>query len=1155
MREFLGTGHHDVLKLLCDRISALVGGDVGQPRVIVLEGPSGVGKSRVVRELYRTLRNQCDPDRYWPELDEFGGAGTISRDPLPGRKRIGPDAAGFLWPAGALPGFGWWPLRCERLHAGETLDVAAQSSPELHTHLVPLRLAWKQAASGADQFRARKNDIIAAAKEALTEGGLEAASRALASFDITVLGMGTALSWLLRSAQAAHGHWKTRQDKAGEVDLGPRAEQQRRSVGADIATMIIGVAHRQVPGVVVIEDLHLMGAELQELLTPLAVPRKDKPVVVIAMAWPEYRDDSVYAIWKAETVAAGRTQVIAMPDLAEEDLQRIVFDYAPHTTSAIAEEAARRYPNPLTLEAILSSRLITRAVDAAGGALPVEALDARPRDIDEVYRDRFRELEDEIQTALAVAAGCLPDAETARLWPFIRDVVTEAVDRSTVVQTAVQTDAGQILGGIESAADGKAWLVPTGVADTFREALQAHIAHQHLQTEILLPQQQADLRDAVAAALAGRIHQACVDGYFLDATEEHSILSRWLLELHPQTTPDNQHAMLAAAYRAAEDLAAAYKYGEAVATLAPFLQSASGSEDDGLFAIRSYRARWLGKSGRTEDAVADTEALLAEQQSVLGPDHPDTLTTRNDLAHWLGESGRLLQAVTAFQHLLDDELRVLGPDHPHTLTTRHNLAGLLASIGRVEEAKAALEQVLSDKTRILGFDHPDTLSTRQSIASLLGEIGRFDEAITATEELLAQQHRVLGSDDPTTLVTRHNLAVCLSEAGRLNDSIVAREQLLADQKRVLGTEHPDTLTTRRCLADIFGEAGRVHQALQLGELVLADQIRLLGPRHPDTLATRNNLAQWLADAGRLDDAIAAGTQILEDRVQTFGPDHPNTLTTRGNIATCLLQAGRLKEATVAFEALLIDRLRVLGPDHPDTLGTRSNIASCLFETGRVDDAITTFNQLLDDQMRLWGSDHPAVATTRNNLAAGLSDAGHIDDAINILKQLLTYRMRVHGPDHPDTLLARHNLAAQLWNAGRLDEAITALNQLLDDEIRVLGHDSPMTLQTRNNIAASLEGIQAIAAREQLLEDQTRVLGPDHPETIRNRSNLAVDLAKLGRIDEAITATAQVLADQHRVFGPGHPDTISTLKTLTHLRLLKTAASRLRRTHGRRSRRR
>ena len=108
--------------------------------------------------------------------------------------------------------------------------------------------------------------------------------------------------------------------------------------------------------------------------------------------------------------------------------------------------------------------------------------------------------------------------------------------------------------------------------------------------------------------------------------------------------------------------------------------------------------------------------LLPDQERVLGPDHPDTLTTRNNIAHWTGQSGDAREALRLFQELLPDQERVLGPDHPDTLSTRNNIAHWTGESGDAREALRLFQELLPDQERVLGPDHPDTLTTRNNIA-------------------------------------------------------------------------------------------------------------------------------------------------------------------------------------------------------------------------------------------------------------------------------------------------------------------------------------------------------------------------------------------------------------------------------------------------------
>jgi tetratricopeptide (TPR) repeat protein len=61
------------------------------------------------------------------------------------------------------------------------------------------------------------------------------------------------------------------------------------------------------------------------------------------------------------------------------------------------------------------------------------------------------------------------------------------------------------------------------------------------------------------------------------------------------------------------------------------------------------------------------------EKSVLGPEHPSTLTTRHNMALVLDNQGKYEEALQAYQEVYEIEKSVLGPEHPSTLTTRHNM--------------------------------------------------------------------------------------------------------------------------------------------------------------------------------------------------------------------------------------------------------------------------------------------------------------------------------------------------------------------------------------------------------------------------------------------------------------------------------------------------
>lgn len=108
------------------------------PRLAVVLGDRGMGKTRLVQELYRTLTTTCDPDNYWPNASSFVGdnlrvAPGIS-DPDVREHfesfRIGDRRMPFLW----------WGFRLSDpdIRNAVRSDMAAHRAT-LDIHLGPLR--------------------------------------------------------------------------------------------------------------------------------------------------------------------------------------------------------------------------------------------------------------------------------------------------------------------------------------------------------------------------------------------------------------------------------------------------------------------------------------------------------------------------------------------------------------------------------------------------------------------------------------------------------------------------------------------------------------------------------------------------------------------------------------------------------------------------------------------------------------------------------------------------------------------------------------------------------------------------------------------------------------------------------------------------------
>jgi len=109
--------------------------------------------------------------------------------------------------------------------------------------------------------------------------------------------------------------------------------------------------------------------------------------------------------------------------------------------------------------------------------------------------------------------------------------------------------------------------------------------------------------------------------------------------------------------------------------------AASCSDESGseltlaILRLRGWAVWFMNELGdRRAEAIQIAETLLADQEQILGPGHPETLKSLGNLADAYRAVGRDAEAIPLYERALADRERILGPDHPDTLGSRNSLA-------------------------------------------------------------------------------------------------------------------------------------------------------------------------------------------------------------------------------------------------------------------------------------------------------------------------------------------------------------------------------------------------------------------------------------------------------------------------------------------------
>lgn len=707
----VGEHHRNTIQYIRDRFHGIGNGEgVGRPAVVILEGVSGVGKSRVIREFYSQIRAERSDD-YWPALvsepDE-------SYSPLAVRKQIGPPIQGFTWASGALPTFGWWEFNGEKMSSGITMSMDRQAEDVISAHARPIALATMKKAGF---FERLKGVPGAAFKDVRNMGENQILDRLLgllaetADGVVPVPGLKLALKWVKGGYAAAKEARDERDALAHDVAQDQEVAARRSEMATLLADSVLGMASEDVPGVVVIEDMHLMGEQFRSFLD--RITDQDNPrLLVIGTAWPDAEtlgrsreNTKAYRNWRDGAVENGQAEVLPLVAPAQADRIEIVRKWAPNISQENAVSLTEKVQNPLALELIMTSRRTKVALRRNSGDFPEGYIARTPHELDDIYHERLSELDGAVRKSLAAVAGSIPNDHQERTWPFVREHIASAIEqgRSSIL---VEQGFGVTLAGsireLMIDTSSQTWLVPSGVADTFREALMAEVAAKHLSNDLgLLEDVKAEVLWYLGEWLAARTDYR----HELPRTAEARILSQWYLAMVGEARTvegRDAEALLSAAYLVASEQAAVEAYQEATETM----NAALNQVDDGLAGsyvglLPHAYLEWIQNSKVEEAdgiaaAVAAADDLAKRAEAALpvsDPSHIDWLFTRallhEDLNH-VDEAIRLLE--TAFERLpgIEGEPQLM-PDE----IEQHRF-DLYERAGRIDDAISVLAGLVND---------------------------------------------------------------------------------------------------------------------------------------------------------------------------------------------------------------------------------------------------------------------------------------------------------------------------------------------------------------------------------------------------------------------------------------------------------------------------
>lgn len=268
----------------------------------------------------------------------------------------------------------------------------------------------------------------------------------------------------------------------------------------------------------------------------------------------------------------------------------------------------------------------------------------------------------------------------------------------------------------------------------------------------------------------------------------------------------------------------------------------------------------LTSSGLTDQASVYWRTMLSISERHLGPGNPQTVQFRDLLAAAYENSGRTGEAVAMYEDLLAYLEKAEGGQHPESaeggqpgiltsvLAARANLSRAYLAADRPSDALDLASKTVVECDQALGSGHPDTLAARATLAQGYLATGQFKRAIDLCKRVLDERERQQGADHPDTIAARASLAAAYRSGGKVKDAIKQFERTLADRERVQGPVAPDTITARRDLAFASYLAEKYAYSVAQYEHALNDCQQVFGAGHPLTRSIREDLDAVAAQA-------------------------------------------------------------------------------------------------------------------------------------------------------------------------------------------------------------------------------------------------------------------------------------------------------------------
>ncbi|MBX3395735.1 MAG: serine/threonine protein kinase [Phycisphaerae bacterium] len=364
----------------------------------------------------------------------------------------------------------------------------------------------------------------------------------------------------------------------------------------------------------------------------------------------------------------------------------------------------------------------------------------------------------------------------------------------------------------------------------------------------------------------------------------------------------------------------------------PWLEKSLAAEPQVVVAIRETTGQVYLSMGLYEQAANQFEKALATAETFRSeePAVYSKLKLHRAVVH--EKTGRLEEAEAETEESLNTLRQLYPPDHPDIGWALMNLAGIRMSRGRLD----GIEQMLTTAVEI-ARNAPKTGCPQENedsdLAATIGILGAyyfrqrdFDNSERCLREAIEVGVAKLGENHPTLAPIYNNLAALLDTKGRLDESLPYFRKSLEAARTTMGPNHPDVAYALCGLGQALTRLQQFEEALQLFNEAIQIRRDALPSNHPLIAVALTGAGRALNGLGKPDQAEAILREAYEIRLATAPPNDYGRNFTAAILGECLVQLGKLDEAEqiliTAYEGIVAAR----GPTFAIAQGAAANLA-------------------------------------------------------------------------------------------------------------------------------------------------------------------------------------------------------------------------------------